>query len=516
MQKSFIFGLLFLIILAGTVSAKAVIPVYDCQTLDKTGGYYQLMNDISTDDTCFIIGADKITFDLQGHTVKGVSYLQAVSGILLNEFDSLVIKNGEIREFNDGISLSNSEGHRIINMVLDKNKYLGISFNEIANAIIENNQIKNTQGYGEGMQIQASHNITIVNNTLDSNGAGIALYFGGNNLIKKNSITGSNVESGILLDSSYNNDIIYNNLDFNDEGITLYDSSYNFIGNNWINNSEGQGSLFIVRSPNNVIKDIKIENSGRYDLKIEITNESQCDNQIINVTGSNGKPALYASSTVTWNNLEASQVILCNADNSVLNNITVNSLYPKTNGIQVLEGYSILLNKVTVNNTFDGIWIVKSKHVYVKRSNISNGRYGVYIGGNSHSIGISENTINKNSQEGIWLEDTSNDQIEDNWIEFNGDSGILFEEDVYSIKVHNNFFRNFDNINFGEGEFVSWNSSLFPGPNIIGGPFIGGNFWANPSGTGFSETCVDSDENGICDQQYMVAENNFDYYPLTH
>jgi len=30
-----------------------------------------------------------------------------------------------------------------------------------------------------------------------------------------------------------------------------------------------------------------------------------------------------------------------------------------------------------------------------------------------------------------------------------------------------------------------------PNTNIIGGPNLGGNFWANPSGTGFSQTCID-------------------------
>ncbi|MCH7535890.1 MAG: hypothetical protein IH948_09155, partial [Bacteroidetes bacterium] len=43
-----------------------------------------------------------------------------------------------------------------------------------------------------------------------------------------------------------------------------------------------------------------------------------------------------------------------------------------------------------------------------------------------------------------------------------------------------------------------WNTTKQPGPNIVGGPFLGGNFWSNPFGTGFSDNCIDTDKDGIC------------------
>jgi len=54
-----------------------------------------------------------------------------------------------------------------------------------------------------------------------------------------------------------------------------------------------------------------------------------------------------------------------------------------------------------------------------------------------------------------------------------------------------------------------------PSMNIIGGPYQGGNFWANPSGTGFSQTCIDNDINGICDSSYSISSVDIDYLPLT-
>lgn len=51
--------------------------------------------------------------------------------------------------------------------------------------------------------------------------------------------------------------------------------------------------------------------------------------------------------------------------------------------------------------------------------------------------------------------------------------------------------------------------------NIIRGRFMGGNYWAKPDGTGYSQTCGDFDKDGICDEPYVLEENNIDYLPLT-
>ena len=45
--------------------------------------------------------------------------------------------------------------------------------------------------------------------------------------------------------------------------------------------------------------------------------------------------------------------------------------------------------------------------------------------------------------------------------------------------------------------------------------FIGGNFWAKPDGTGFSQTATDGDGDGIADAAYNLPGNNYsDFLPL--
>jgi hypothetical protein len=58
-----------------------------------------------------------------------------------------------------------------------------------------------------------------------------------------------------------------------------------------------------------------------------------------------------------------------------------------------------------------------------------------------------------------------------------------------------------------------WNITQTPGTNIVGGPYLGGNYWAKPDGTGFSQINLDIDHDGFCDFQFDFAGNT-DYLPL--
>jgi len=58
-----------------------------------------------------------------------------------------------------------------------------------------------------------------------------------------------------------------------------------------------------------------------------------------------------------------------------------------------------------------------------------------------------------------------------------------------------------------------WNLSKSTGPNIVGGPYLGGNYWASPNGTGWSETHADRGD-GFCAEPFVIDENNVDALPL--
>lgn len=83
--------------------------------------------------------------------------------------------------------------------------------------------------------------------------------------------------------------------------------------------------------------------------------------------------------------------------------------------------------------------------------------------------------------------------------------------------IYNNYANNTFNTDINTTD-TTWNLSKTAGRNIVGGPYIGGNFWASPTETGFSEMAPDKDGDGLADTQYtwlaVNGTNITDYLPL--
>jgi len=126
---------------------------------------------------------------------------------------------------------------------------------------------------------------------------------------------------------------------------------------------------------------------------------------------------------------------------------------------------------------------------------------------------IIENSIIKNAASwGIYLYG-SNNTIHSNRIENNGEYGIYLYNSQNN-QIYNNLFNNTNNFYFDTVHTNYWNTTKQTGTNIVGGPHIGGNYWGKPDGSGYSDTCTDSDLDGICDSPYTLATDNIDYLPL--
>lgn len=102
------------------------------------------------------------------------------------------------------------------------------------------------------------------------------------------------------------------------------------------------------------------------------------------------------------------------------------------------------------------------------------------------------------------------------------DVGLVLEDYTRVDEIYNNVFNNTENFKISPGPYFdmipkvqSWNkANLSKDENIIGGPYIGGNYWATPSGDGFSQTHLDTDGDGIAEEEYQISEGNVDYFPL--
>lgn len=91
-------------------------------------------------------------------------------------------------------------------------------------------------------------------------------------------------------------------------------------------------------------------------------------------------------------------------------------------------------------------------------------------------------------------------------------NGTYIEFSYYN-RIYNNLFNNSLNayITGISPIYNYWNTTNQTGPNIVGGPYIGGNYFGKPDCTGFSGTCRDLDGNGFCDSVYNLATDNTDY-----
>jgi len=103
--------------------------------------------------------------------------------------------------------------------------------------------------------------------------------------------------------------------------------------------------------------------------------------------------------------------------------------------------------------------------------------------------------------------------------EIHGSSPGFFDGNCVNTYIYDNIINVTSLPGYG-GSYaggLNWNIAKQSGRNIVNGIFLGGNFWMNPTGTGYSEVCDDIDNDGICDVPYELrAGSDTDYFPLSY
>jgi parallel beta-helix repeat protein len=342
------------------------------------------------------------------------------------------------------------------------NKALTIqSENGSANCIV---QTANPSNY---VFVVTASNVTIRGFTLkNANGtgaAGIRLQSGvGHCTISNN--TASNNYCGIYLYTSSNNNLTGNTVVNNSYGIRLYASSNNnTVTANTASNNSNSGIYLYSSLYNNLTNNTASYNSA-YGIHLYSSSKS---NTLTNNTASNNGKGIYLS-------------ISCN--NNTLTGNTVSY------------------------NTQQGIYLDSSNNNNTLTGNTASYNYrGISLASSSYN-NLTGNTANSNTYIGIELTSSNSNILTSNTVSNNSDyRGIYLYSSSYNT-IYNNYFNNTKNA-YDNGA-NTWNITKTSSANIIGGDWLGGNYWSDYLG-------IDSDGDGQGDTPYSITGGiNKDYLPL--
>lgn len=390
---------------------------------------------------------------------------------------------------------------------------------------------------GDGVHI-VGFNITSVYNGGDS---GIYLHGSDHSLIADNTISmGYNNYYAITSDTSYNVSIINNTLYDNTYGILLEYSNGNTISNNTITDNMYRGIRMQYNSFDNIIENNTILRNGKYGISLYyyLNNNTIIDNTI-NENGGNEGCGVWVSyfcdgtniinNTIQYNTNKGIDI----RDGSTNTNITGNDVsyndglgFGDSNTIHI-DGLSaapcdsviikdnIVCNNPNIGNAAIYIWECSNNQIVNNTVTGHDGPNGVVSLCVSDNNIISDNNVSFNTgliYGGITLYSCDNNTVTRNMLINNTDSNIHILYNGNNTIYDNYIDGDVSMFIFDADVFNSWNVTSRPGPNIIGGPFIGGNYYTDYN-------IIDLNGDGFGGAPYIIPNkvglDGHDWLPLT-
>ncbi|GAI87080.1 unnamed protein product, partial [marine sediment metagenome] len=148
-----------------------------------------------------------------------------------------------------------------------------------------------------------------------------------------------------------------------------------------------------------------------YDFYLYVDQDSQCNNLVENITSSGGRPMEYYNYSANIQDKTLSELILCNADNSNVTNVTISgSDTLNNNAFLIRRSDSLIVSGINSSNNSDGIDIVESSFSIFENITANSNDYGFYYTYSNYST-IANIEANSNIIFGLRLIDSNYNSI---------------------------------------------------------------------------------------------------------
>ncbi|MCX6775622.1 MAG: right-handed parallel beta-helix repeat-containing protein [Candidatus Micrarchaeota archaeon] len=463
---------------------------------------YTITNDVSGNTTGILLDSRNST-PLTNITIKNCRVSNYTWDIYVyNSTESVISNNTANLAANIGFTVDNSSYINVTNNTAYDNLGDGFTVNSSSHSIIADNVAYNSSN-GFISHINSFEN-SFTNNSAGDTSTAFYLYYTYNSTFTINT-AGNNAWGFYIENSSYNNftaNIASNN---SDSGIVLYGGSNfnsldgnialansqigfdisssfnNTLTNNIAYGTQGYGFNLFLSYGNNLTNNAAQE-SGEFDLFIDPffwdflnvspANDIYCNNIVENLTGSGDRPINYTNVSVNWNDITASEILLCNADNSNLTNVTIqgsdtidnnglimsrtsNTVVDSSNSSGNLVGFATLFstdNNFT-NNIADNDWGAGFADFFGTGNRFANNlqsgsiQGGFFILASNDSVYIN-NTAHGNFMAGFAiLDDSNNTRLTNNTVYNTSQVGTMVQSSDFTLIEGDHYYAN--DVDFG-------------------------------------------------------------------
>ena len=240
--------------------AGGAVNIDSCQTLGKPNTTYRLIADLTSDGDCLVVTANRVTIDLQGHSITGTGQIpsSAITDIVNQPNDVIVIKNGTVSGYGDGIGLR-SNRVTVIAVTSTNNVGAGIAIISGGQHLVKSSTASSNGGAGiflPGDRSQVEQSIAN-NNTVGG------IWMGPNCLVTMSTANG-NGPDGAGITTSGRCTVSYNTANDNQaSGIVAFGSANLVTRNTAMNNGTHD---FVADCPSDVTFNTSSAGPTSYDL----------------------------------------------------------------------------------------------------------------------------------------------------------------------------------------------------------------------------------------------------------